>query len=81
MSGSSISETEINSPVTETEISAAYPSSRDTSSISSNDLWLTILNCHRSQDPPRALINASRSSLRPILTILATCYEVFYFNN
>lgn len=48
---------------------------------SDNNLWLTILNCHQSQDPPKALINASRSNLRPILTILATCYEVlFYFN-
>ncbi|KAL6259083.1 hypothetical protein P5V15_009005 [Pogonomyrmex californicus] len=42
---------------------------------SDNNLWLTILNCHQSQDPPGALINASRSNLRPILTILATCYE------
>ncbi|GAB1864875.1 Spatacsin [Camponotus japonicus] len=40
-----------------------------------NDLWLIILNCHQSQDPPRALINASRSNLMPILAILATCYE------
>ncbi|XP_036147229.1 spatacsin isoform X2 [Monomorium pharaonis] len=45
-------------------------------SISSEDnLWLIILKCHQSQDPPRALINASRSYLRPILTVLATCYE------
>ncbi|XP_072747233.1 spatacsin [Anoplolepis gracilipes] len=40
-----------------------------------NDLWLIILNCHQSQDPPGALINASRSNLMPILTVLATCYE------
>ncbi|XP_018364335.1 PREDICTED: spatacsin isoform X1 [Trachymyrmex cornetzi] len=46
-----------------------------TSTSSDNNLWLTILNCHQSQDPPRALINASRSNLRPLLTVLATCYE------
>ncbi|CAL1689224.1 unnamed protein product [Lasius platythorax] len=42
---------------------------------SDNDLWLIILNCHQSQDPPRALINAARSNFMPILAILATCYE------
>ncbi|XP_020295554.1 spatacsin isoform X2 [Pseudomyrmex gracilis] len=45
------------------------------STTSDNDFWLTILNCHQSQDPPKALINASRLYLRPIFTILATCYE------
>lgn len=44
-----------------------------------NDLWLIILNCHQSQDPPGALINASRSNLMPVLAILATCYEVLFY--
>lgn len=63
-------------------------SSCDTSSIASekilpadniyspdDDLWMTILKCHQSQDPPGALLHVSRITLRPILTILATCYE------
>jgi len=58
-------------------INTEYTSSSD----SSNNLWLTILNCHQSQDPPRALINASRLYLRPILTILATCYEVLFHHD
>ncbi|XP_012135133.2 spatacsin isoform X4 [Megachile rotundata] len=40
-----------------------------------DDLWLIILKCHQSPDPPGALINASRLTSRPFLTILATCYE------
>ncbi|KAL0117009.1 hypothetical protein PUN28_010108 [Cardiocondyla obscurior] len=42
---------------------------------SDKNLWFTILNCHQSQDPPKAFINASRLNLSPILTVLATCYE------
>lgn len=45
---------------------------------SDNDLWLIILNCHQSQDPPRTLINAACSNFMPILAILATCYEVLF---
>ncbi|XP_039304859.1 spatacsin isoform X2 [Solenopsis invicta] len=59
-----------------TDVADAKDISNSSISTSSNDnLWLTILNCHQSQDPPKALINASRSNLRPILTVLATCYE------
>lgn len=79
MSTSTTSEIEIDAT---DAISAKDISNNCISTSSDNDLWLTILNCHQSQDPPRALINASRSNLRPILTVLATCYEVklFYFN-
>lgn len=44
-----------------------------------DDLWLIILKCHQSPDPPGALINSSRLTLRPFLAVLATCYEVLYF--
>ncbi|KZC04326.1 PREDICTED: spatacsin [Dufourea novaeangliae] len=40
-----------------------------------DDLWLIILKCHQSPDPPGALINASRLTSRPFLTVLASCYE------
>ncbi|XP_024937810.1 spatacsin isoform X2 [Cephus cinctus] len=40
-----------------------------------NDLWLIILKCHQSQDPPGSLLNAARLNYSPILTVLATCYE------
>ncbi|XP_017759699.1 PREDICTED: spatacsin [Eufriesea mexicana] len=40
-----------------------------------DDLWLIILKCHQSPDPPGALINSSRLTLRPFLTVLASCYE------
>ncbi|PBC28068.1 Spatacsin [Apis cerana cerana] len=40
-----------------------------------DDLWLIILKCHQSPDPPGALINSSRLTLRPFLAVLATCYE------
>ncbi|XP_011880163.1 PREDICTED: spatacsin isoform X2 [Vollenhovia emeryi] len=74
------------SPVSTSDISEIETDTIDTAnakditsncvSISSdNNLWLTILSCHQSQDPPGALINASRTNLKPILTILATCYE------
>lgn len=78
MSSSSISEADID--VTGA-ISAEYISNNYFLASLDNNLWLTILNCHQSQDPPGALINASRLQLRPILTILATCYEVFYLYN
>lgn len=76
MSTSAISEIEIDASDTTSakDISNSYISTS-----SDNNLWLTILNCHQSQDPPKALINASRSNLRPILTILATCYEVLSY--
>lgn len=61
------------------EIDATSAKNICTSTSSDDNLWLTILNCHQSQDPPGALINASRTNLRPILTILATCYEVLFF--
>ncbi|KAJ8669006.1 hypothetical protein QAD02_000265 [Eretmocerus hayati] len=40
-----------------------------------DDLWHIILNCHQSQDPPGALLKASRKFRLPILTLLATCFE------
>lgn len=76
VSTSATSEIEIDASNT---TSAKDISSDCISTSSDNNLWLTILNCHQSQDPPRALINASRSNLRPILTILATCYEVLLY--
>ncbi|XP_078044398.1 LOW QUALITY PROTEIN: spatacsin [Augochlora pura] len=42
---------------------------------SDDDLWLTILKCHQSPDPPGALISASLLTLKPFFTVLATCYE------
>ncbi|KAF7381387.1 hypothetical protein HZH66_013781 [Vespula vulgaris] len=42
---------------------------------SDDDLWMTFLKCHHSQDPPGALLHVSHITLRPILIILATCYE------
>lgn len=42
---------------------------------SDDDVWLIILKCHQSPDPPGALINSSRLTLRPFLAVLATCYE------
>lgn len=41
-----------------------------------DDLWLVILKCHQSQDPPGNLLKASRAFKSPVLTVLATCYEV-----
>ncbi|EZA52114.1 Spatacsin [Ooceraea biroi] len=76
--GTKQDESPVSSPFKlETDANATDAISTEHTSIStsSNDLWLTILNCHQSQDPPGALINASRLHLRPILTILATCYE------
>ncbi|XP_011147988.1 spatacsin [Harpegnathos saltator] len=71
-SASTISGTDINNLDT---TDAEHVTSNCALSFLSNDLWLTILNCHQSQDPPGTLINVSRSRLSPILTILATCYE------
>lgn len=73
-------------PVSSSSICATNMNATDTertfnSTSLNNDLWLIILNCHQSQDPPRALINASRSNLMPILAILATCYEVLFYDN
>ncbi|XP_008543727.1 spatacsin [Microplitis demolitor] len=39
------------------------------------DLWLTILKCHQSQDPPGALLKSSRDCRSAIPIILAACYE------
>ncbi|XP_014476874.1 PREDICTED: spatacsin [Dinoponera quadriceps] len=69
---STVSGTDINNPEA---TDAEHATGSHLSSFKDNDLWLTILNCHQSQDPPGNLINASRSTLNPILTILATCYE------
>lgn len=40
-----------------------------------NDLWLIVLKCHQSQDPPGALLTASQTVKSPVLTVLAACYE------
>ncbi|XP_014213188.1 spatacsin [Copidosoma floridanum] len=40
-----------------------------------DDLWLVILKCHDSPDPPGALLKASQTYKSPILTVLATFYE------
>jgi hypothetical protein len=40
---------------------------------------MIILKCHQSQDPPGALIKASRTFKSPILTVLATFYEASDF--
>ncbi|XP_048514375.1 spatacsin [Athalia rosae] len=42
---------------------------------SNNDLWMTILNCHNSQDPPGSLLRAASFHRSPFLIVLATCYE------
>ncbi|XP_015111289.1 spatacsin isoform X2 [Diachasma alloeum] len=39
------------------------------------DLWLTILKCDQSQDPPGALLKAARETSSSVLIILAACYE------
>lgn len=80
------------SPVSGSPVSADSASISDSCSISEypisditcsldDDLWMIILKCHQSPDPPGALINASRLTLRPFLTVLATCYEVFHIND
>ena len=40
------------------------------------DVFFTLLNCHRSPDPPRALLAACQSFENPLLAVFATCYEV-----
>ncbi|CAB0038113.1 unnamed protein product [Trichogramma brassicae] len=40
-----------------------------------DDLWLMILKCHESPNPPEALRQAARLLKSPILIVLATCYE------
>lgn len=67
------------SSISGTDIDATDTEHAFNSTSLDNDLWLIILNCHQSQDPPGALINASRSNLMPILAILATCYEVLFY--
>lgn len=44
-------------------------------SSSSDDLWMTILNSHHSQDPPGSLLLAARSQRSPLLVVIASCYE------
>ncbi|XP_063995284.1 spatacsin [Diachasmimorpha longicaudata] len=39
------------------------------------DLWLTILKCHQSQDPPGALLKAARVTSSSVMILLAACYE------
>ncbi|XP_067002124.2 spatacsin [Anabrus simplex] len=40
-----------------------------------NDMLLTLLKCHGSTDPPRALLAACQKLRNPVLAVLATCYE------
>jgi hypothetical protein len=47
-----------------------------TSCEDSNDVFHTLLCCHRSQDPPRALLTACQNLQNPLFAIFATCYEV-----
>ncbi|KAK9299148.1 hypothetical protein QLX08_007765 [Tetragonisca angustula] len=74
------------SPTYDSSISADSASTSDSHSVgdyivndnicsSDDDLWLIILKCHQSPDPPGALINSSRLTSRPFLTVLASCYE------
>lgn len=51
-----------------------FPLNEVTSALD-HDLWLTILNCHQSPDPPGALLKASVEDKSPILIVLAACYE------
>uniref|UniRef100_A0A0C9R810 SPG11 protein n=1 Tax=Fopius arisanus TaxID=64838 RepID=A0A0C9R810_9HYME len=39
------------------------------------DLWLTILKCHQSQDPPGALLREAKETSSSVMIILAACYE------
>nr|XP_034171053.1 spatacsin isoform X2 [Osmia lignaria] len=76
-SGSSISESTASADsanTSDSHSSCEYPI-HDNICSPDDDLWLIILKCHQSPDPPGALINASRLTLRPFLTVLATCYE------
>ncbi|KAF3424657.1 hypothetical protein E2986_01902 [Frieseomelitta varia] len=74
------------SPTYDSSISADSASTSDSHSVGDyivndnicsldDDLWLIILKCHQSPDPPGALINSSRLTSRPFLTVLASCYE------
>ncbi|XP_043488145.1 spatacsin [Polistes fuscatus] len=69
------------SSLTESSSSDTYSTASEKISLAENiyssddDLWMTFLKCHHSQDPPGALLHVSRITLRPILIILATCYE------
>jgi len=51
-------------------------SSEVTNCDESNDVFHTLLSCHRSQDPPRALLTACQTLHNPLFAIFATCYEV-----
>ncbi|KAL7289760.1 hypothetical protein TKK_0016361 [Trichogramma kaykai] len=48
---------------------------KDILSDHNDDLWLMILKCHESPNPPEALRQAARLLKSPILIVLATCYE------
>ncbi|XP_046739690.1 spatacsin isoform X2 [Diprion similis] len=43
--------------------------------LSHDDLWMAILKCHYSQDPPGSLLQTARCHRAPFLVVLATCYE------
>ncbi|KAK0162920.1 hypothetical protein PV327_006649 [Microctonus hyperodae] len=51
-----------------------FPLNQTTSPFN-HDLWLIILKCHQSQDPPGALIKVSRQFKSSIFIVLAACYE------
>ncbi|CAK9804301.1 SPG11 [Anthophora quadrimaculata] len=74
------------SPISGSPVSANSASTSDSHSLCDyvvndnicspdDDLWSIILKCHQSSDPSGALINSSCLTLRPFLTVLATCYE------
>lgn len=44
-------------------------------------LLQTLIRCHNSSDPPRALLQASQLYRNPLLAILATSYEVSDYKN
>ncbi|XP_046417666.1 spatacsin isoform X2 [Neodiprion fabricii] len=43
--------------------------------LSHDDLWMAILKCHYSQDPPGSLVQTAHCHGAPFLVVLATCYE------
>ncbi|XP_050480517.1 spatacsin isoform X1 [Bombus huntii] len=74
------------SPNYDSPVSADLASTYDSHSINeytvndnicspNDDLWLIILKCLQSPDPPGALINSSRLTSKPFLIVLASCYE------
>ncbi|PSN58102.1 hypothetical protein C0J52_06504 [Blattella germanica] len=51
------------------------PSDVDVLPEAHRDLFFALLNCHRSQDPPRALLVACQYLQNPVMAVFATCYE------